>query len=167
MVGTEFRISCGAVVFYGPPASDDSSSAENDRVLLIKNDDDKTKWFIPKGGIEGGESMQKAAMREVYEEAGVPCIVDTSAEPIGVQVRPGPIIFSRGGMPNPTPHTKIVIFFMGLRNTSKLDQVRPSEEGLIMRWAKIDEVKDVLSKRDFKIIDEALRIRSIQQQSVQ
>ena len=40
------------------------------RVLLIKNafNDD---WTFPKGGIEQGESVEQAAVREILEETGV------------------------------------------------------------------------------------------------
>lgn len=36
--------------------------------LLYKND----HWVLPKGRIEEGESERKAALREIYEEIGIP-----------------------------------------------------------------------------------------------
>lgn len=39
-------------------------------VLLIRNKQ-YTDWVLPKGHVEAGESLEKAALREVAEEAGL------------------------------------------------------------------------------------------------
>lgn len=51
------EISAGGVVIYG-----------NSALLLKKFNGD---YVLPKGKIEKGETMEEAALREVYEEAGV------------------------------------------------------------------------------------------------
>ena len=37
------------------------------------NDERDGKWCFPGGGIDSGETVQAAAIREVYEEMGIPC----------------------------------------------------------------------------------------------
>lgn len=48
-----------------------------DRFLLglAKNsgDDREGKWVFPGGGVKKGESAEKAAVREVWEETGIKC----------------------------------------------------------------------------------------------
>jgi len=43
------------------------------KVLLVQHrwTDGSLFWFIPGGGIKAGESIEEAAVREVWEEAGV------------------------------------------------------------------------------------------------
>ena len=43
---------------------------ENGRVLLTKREDFEV-WCLPGGGVEDGESLAEAAMREAQEETGV------------------------------------------------------------------------------------------------
>lgn len=42
---------------------------------LAKNsgDDRENKWVFPGGGVKRGESAEKAAVREVWEETGIKC----------------------------------------------------------------------------------------------
>jgi ADP-ribose pyrophosphatase YjhB (NUDIX family) len=42
------------------------------RILLIRRTDNKY-WSIPGGGMEPGESVREAAVREVKEETGIDC----------------------------------------------------------------------------------------------
>jgi 8-oxo-dGTP pyrophosphatase MutT (NUDIX family) len=57
-VGTENQRSAGGLVVRGP------------EVLLIALKDGR-RWQLPKGHIEGGETAEEAAVREVREETGV------------------------------------------------------------------------------------------------
>ncbi|MFF1838571.1 NUDIX hydrolase [Streptomyces sp. NPDC058231] len=47
----------------------------DDRILLIHghepDDPDDTWWFTPGGGLEGDETRQEAALRELAEETGI------------------------------------------------------------------------------------------------
>jgi ADP-ribose pyrophosphatase YjhB (NUDIX family) len=45
---------------------------DQERILLIRRTDNKY-WSIPGGGMEPGESVREAAMREVKEETGIDC----------------------------------------------------------------------------------------------
>lgn len=47
---------------------------EDDRVLLIRAEDPQTQancWYPVGGGVEVGETLQQAAVREAYEETGL------------------------------------------------------------------------------------------------
>jgi 8-oxo-dGTP pyrophosphatase MutT (NUDIX family) len=44
---------------------------ETPRLLLVTARRDPSIWVLPKGHIERGESAKRAAVREVFEEAGV------------------------------------------------------------------------------------------------
>ena len=44
---------------------------EKPRLLLVTARRDPSVWVLPKGHIERGESPEQAAVREVFEEAGV------------------------------------------------------------------------------------------------
>jgi 8-oxo-dGTP pyrophosphatase MutT (NUDIX family) len=42
-----------------------------DEVLLVRNSYGSKKWTLPGGGVKKGESMERAAIREVREEIGI------------------------------------------------------------------------------------------------
>ena len=56
------------------------------RVLLMHErrdiGSDRTHWITPGGGVEPGESLVQAALREVYEETGLRLELDPAAEPM-------------------------------------------------------------------------------------
>lgn len=56
------------------------------RVLLMHErrdiGSDRSHWITPGGGVEAGESLAQAAMREVYEETGLRLELDPEAEPM-------------------------------------------------------------------------------------
>ena len=59
---------------------------EQQRVLLMHErrdiGSDRSHWITPGGGVEAGESVAQAAMREVYEETGLRLELDSAAEPM-------------------------------------------------------------------------------------
>jgi 8-oxo-dGTP pyrophosphatase MutT (NUDIX family) len=59
---------------------------EEQRVLLMHErrdiGSDQTHWITPGGGVEPGESLAQAAVREVYEETGLRLELDEAAEPM-------------------------------------------------------------------------------------
>ncbi|MGW5420165.1 NUDIX hydrolase [Streptomyces sp. NPDC003943] len=58
-----------------------------DRILLIHgyepDDPDQTWWFTPGGGLEGDETREQAALRELVEETGI------------THVELGPVVWQR------------------------------------------------------------------------
>lgn len=45
--------------------------AHNDKILFVKLSYGHKKWTLPGGGVDKGESFEKAAIRETKEEVGI------------------------------------------------------------------------------------------------
>lgn len=54
------RVGCSAVIF----------DAAREKVLLTRRADNG-RWCVPGGGLEAGESVEEACIREVWEETGL------------------------------------------------------------------------------------------------
>lgn len=95
------------------------------RVLLVhraRYDD----WSLPKGKLEAGESWEDAALREVWEETGVRCTL-------------GAFLGSSHYEVNGTP--KEVRWWAMATD----DEAGPSNEVDAVRWATLDEARELLS----------------------
>ncbi len=61
----------------------------DERLLLIHDRLDlhveESHWIVPGGGVEPGESLTEAAIREVYEETGIEVALPADARPIFVE----------------------------------------------------------------------------------
>lgn len=84
--------------------------------LLIR--DPYGKWSLPKGHIEGGESLREAALREVEEETGI------RPEAVGPRIDTVDWIFRKG---DETVHKYCTFFLMRSRNGEAVPQL---EEGI-------------------------------------
>lgn len=47
-----------------------------DEFLLVEERDHGGGWYVPAGGVERGESLHEAALREVREESGLDVVLD-------------------------------------------------------------------------------------------
>jgi 8-oxo-dGTP pyrophosphatase MutT (NUDIX family) len=65
------------------------------RILMVQHEDlDGLFWILPGGGVKPGESLEQAAVREVWEEAGAQCrIVRRLVLPDGVTGMAGYALF--------------------------------------------------------------------------
>ena len=106
----EYEKSCGAVIFYikdGRP------------VFLLLRHLLGGHWGFSKGHIEEGESEKDAAMREIFEETGLP-----------VTFIPG---FRKVTMYSPRSGvTKTVVYF--LAKSEKMDVICQPEEIIQYKW---------------------------------
>ena len=84
--------------------------------LLIK--DPYGKWSLPKGHIEGGESLREAALREVEEETGI------RPEAVGPRIDTVDWVFRKG---DETVHKYCTFFLMRSRNGEAIPQL---DEGI-------------------------------------
>lgn len=55
---------------YRPVAVAVIANAE-DQVLLVQSAKDSSEWGYPQGGIDAGEGLKEALLREVHEETGI------------------------------------------------------------------------------------------------
>lgn len=69
---------------------------KDDKVLLIFHPHIKS-WFQPGGHIDEGESPFEAAIREVYEETGFRCLLDSSGlDPLDIDIHEIPANLQKG-----------------------------------------------------------------------
>lgn len=117
--------------------------------LLIK--DPYGKWSLPKGHIEGGESLREAAIREVEEETGI------RPETVGPRIDTVDWIFRKD---DETVHKYCTFFLMRSRNGRAVPQF---DEGITdCMWLpvrdaasriKYPDTREVVLRADEKIAE--------------
>ena len=130
----EFEFSAGGVVRDGS------------KVLLIRTRDlgGNEVWTFPKGKIEPGEALQETALREVFEETGYVCTIESDLEEVKY-------FFQRAG--------KLVIkkvkWFLMSPGEKKAE---PWDEVDEILWADYETAKGLLRyKTDFMLLDKILK----------
>ncbi len=70
------------------------------KILLVRHEkNDKSYWLIPGGGVDFGESVEQAVVREYQEEVGLP-------------IKVGPMVLVHDSIP-PNKHRQVLnIYFM-------------------------------------------------------
>ena len=114
------------------------------RFLIVKAKQDASHWIFPKGHIEAGESAEKAAVREVREEAGIESTPVVSA---------GTLEFAYSG-----ETIEVEYFLLKFARTVGGGEQRES------RWCSYDEATALLTFSDAKdLLRSSLKI--LEQQS--
>ena len=112
--------SCGAIVyrkFHG-----------NTELLLIKNQNGG-HWSFPKGHVEGAETEEETAVREIMEETGISVILDTSFRHV-ITYAPK------------KETTKDVVYFLARAVT--YDYTPQEEEIAQIKWVEINHAATLL-----------------------
>jgi 8-oxo-dGTP pyrophosphatase MutT (NUDIX family) len=112
-----YRISAKAII------------TKDNRVLLVC-EKESNWWGFPGGGIDYGETIQEALIREVGEELGV-----TSEN---VKVDDTAFFISLGAIVDGVPRANI--FY---RVTVPVAEIRPTEDVLEQKWYSLDELPDL------------------------
>ena len=124
--------SCGAIVyrkFHG-----------NIELLLIKNQNGG-HWSFPKGHVEGAETEEETAVREIMEETGISVILDTSFRHV-ITYAPK------------KETTKDVVYFLASEVTY---YYTPQEEEIAqIKWVEINHAATLLSyDNDRQLVSQA------------
>lgn len=127
----KYEKSCGCVVVR--------VIDNNKKILIIRQNDGN--WYIPKGHVEGSESEEETAIREVREETG-----------IHIKIVPG---FRNVINYMPADNiSKDVVFFIGkyVSGTEKIQE----EELLELKWCTYDEAVELLTyKQNKEVLENA------------
>ncbi|MFI0428125.1 NUDIX hydrolase [Mariniflexile sp. HMF6888] len=106
-------------------------NSNNDILFIYRND----KWDLPKGKIEGNESIEKTAIREVTEETGVAGLKIT--KPLETTYH----IFKRNGN-----HKIKVTYWFEMKTSFEGNLYAQEEEGITkVEWLNQEQVFDALT----------------------
>lgn len=106
-------------------------NSNNDILFIYRND----KWDLPKGKIEGNESIEKTAIREVTEETGVAGLEIT--KPLETTYH----IFKRNGN-----HKIKVTYWFEMKTSFEGNLYAQEEEGITkVEWLNQEQVFDALT----------------------
>lgn len=117
----QYEKSCGAIVyrkFHG-----------NVELLLIKNINGG-HWSFPKGHVEGNESEEETARREILEETGIDVIIDNSFREVITYAPKKDIV-------------KDVVYFIA--KAVNYDYIPQESEISQIKWVEINCAHSVLS----------------------
>lgn len=127
------------------------SSADSNLVALIshRNRAGREDWCIPKGHPEGDESLEQAAVREVFEETGLKAEIIETLGVISYRFKVGK-----------TRIEKTVHHFLMQQIGGALDATNdPAGEVLDAAWVPLDKLLEVLAHENERKI--ALQAREL------
>lgn len=96
--------------------------------LLVRSSTDPTHWVFPKGHIKPGESPEKAALREVREEAGVKAMIISTLR--------------ESEFMKENENVRVLYFVMRYQGSTQ------AEENRDVKWCAYKEAVDTLSFDD-------------------
>jgi len=97
------------------------------------------RWFQPGGHIDDGESPIEAAIREVYEETGYVCELDSdNQEPIDIDIHEIPENLQKREAAH--LHIDLLYTLRVLRQEKSVEEVK-------FRWCSFDEVENIRIQR--------------------
>ena len=120
------------------------------KILLIKHKKNR-RWTQPGGHIEGNETPEEAALREVYEETGLRVRLlgerfpreDDFIRPLGIQK-------NRRTTSDGETHMHIDIIYAAVPNDDSKEQLNKEESDAI-RWFSRNELENIDCFHDIKI----------------
>jgi ADP-ribose pyrophosphatase YjhB (NUDIX family) len=101
-----------------------------DRVLLVKRARPPSpgRWTVPGGGVELGETLEQAALRELAEETGLSCKLGTVVELLDRVLRD-----AQGRV----EYHYVILDFVGTEPTGEL---RAGSDSAEAKWVAVDEL---------------------------
>jgi 8-oxo-dGTP pyrophosphatase MutT (NUDIX family) len=124
-----------------------------DRVLLIRERKHGQLWYAPAGGLEPGETIREAAIRETMEEAGIR-VEPTTLINIEQQWYPrtadADTHEARPGIASMSSWWRFILLARPLGNLTP--KSKPDQHSLEARWVHPDEIK-ALPLRHPEVID--------------
>ncbi|GIN72662.1 NUDIX hydrolase [Bacillus sp. J14TS2] len=102
------------------------------RVLLLKNE--RNEWELPGGRIEENESPEQCVVREMQEELGINCTVETIIDSWVFEVLKEKFVFIVSYLCKCDDPANILI----------------SEEHIEYKWVHLDELEDIHIPKGYK-----------------
>jgi phosphatase NudJ len=97
-----------------------------DRFLLVQEAKHDQLWYLPAGRVEPGESFADAAVRETYEESGIPVRLDG--------------VLRVEHMPREDGYARVRVLFLGSPLDDTPPKTEPDEHSLRAAWVRLKDL---------------------------
>ncbi len=120
-------------------------------LLILSKLTKRPLWEFPKGGVDEGESVMQAALRELFEETGID---ESEVELVPEFERTEDYRFTSGGSQRRSLIHKQVTYYLG--QTSKADVTLSAKESSEFAWLSLpDALKRLRYKERRKLLLDA------------